>query len=262
MSAATKPRMRAIFARDLQERFGSQDPDGHLLVSVGDIAVELHPGIGARETSAEHGQVWARWGKRAFDVAAALLALVVLMPVLAVIALSVLATSGRPVLYGHHRVGRYNRTFTCWKFRTMRRDADRVLDDVLAQDPVLRQEYELTQKLQADPRVTRIGRLLRRTSLDELPQLWNVLRGHMSIVGPRPVVPDETQRYGDLWPVVAGVRPGLTGLWQVSGRSNVSYPERVRLDYRYAKAPTFRGDLGLIVRTVPALLRPEEHGAC
>jgi lipopolysaccharide/colanic/teichoic acid biosynthesis glycosyltransferase len=140
------------------------------------------------------------------------------------------------------------------KFRTMRVDADEVLKELLKRCPVSRQEWERDFKLRDDPRVTRVGSILRKLSLDELPQLFNVLRGEMSIVGPRPIVDAEVGRYGIHFPDYCSVNPGLTGLWQISGRNDVSYEERVYLDSLYARGKTLSGDLVIILKTVPAVL--------
>ena len=159
------------------------------------------------------------------------------------------------------RVGRGYKRFGCIKFRTMRPDADVLLAKVLEEDPVLRAEYERDFKLKRDPRITSIGRFLRRSSLDELPQFLNVLRGEMSVVGPRPIVDKELTRYGDYMDEVASVRPGLTGLWQVSGRNNLSYMKRVKLDLAYARGRSFKLDLAIILRTFGVLLLPMDRGA-
>ncbi len=194
--------------------------------------------------------------KRAFDAIGAMLLLLVALPVLLLIALAV-ATDGGPVFYGHRRVGRGGRSFACLKFRTMRPDADEVLASLLARDEQAALEWAIRRKLRDDPRVTRIGRLLRVSSLDELPQLINVLRGEMSLVGPRPVVQAELDQYytGAAAASYLSVRPGLTGLWQVSGRSDVDYDERVALDCAYVRELSLGGDVRLLVRTVGALFR-------
>jgi undecaprenyl-phosphate galactose phosphotransferase len=158
--------------------------------------------------------------------------------------------TGRPVLFGHDRVGRGGRAFRCYKFRTMVPDADRVLAELLARDPEARATWARDYKLREDPRVTRIGAWLRRTSLDELPQLWNVLRGDMSLVGPRPVMAEELGRYGDAARYYLDVRPGLTGLWQISGRNDIDYPERVALDAWYIKNWSIWYDIVILAKTV------------
>ena len=192
--------------------------------------------------------------KRAFDIAAASSALVVLAPLFGGVALVLKLTEPGPVFYAHERVGRTGRRFACLKFRTMVADGDAVLARCLAEDPAARAEWAATRKLRDDPRVTALGRLLRQTSLDELPQLLNIIRGDMSVVGPRPVVDAELERYGRSASAYLSVRPGLTGLWQVSGRSDTSYYQRVTLDRHYAKHRSMAMDLAIIARTVPVVL--------
>jgi lipopolysaccharide/colanic/teichoic acid biosynthesis glycosyltransferase len=159
------------------------------------------------------------------------------------------------------RVGRDYKSFGCIKFRTMRRDADRILSRLLSESPDLQEEFRNDFKLRNDPRITRLGRFLRRSSLDELPQFLNVLRGDMSLVGPRPIVRQELPRYGDQMEEVLAVRPGLTGLWQVSGRNNLSYDERVALDLLYSRHRSFWMDLTIIIKTVGVILDPRDRGA-
>ena len=199
--------------------------------------------------------------KRSGDVLFSLAVLGLGSPVLLVLALLVKLSSPGPVFYVQRRVGRGYQRFGCIKFRTMRPDADAVLAKVLENDPALRAEYERDFKLKRDPRITTIGRFLRRSSLDELPQFLNVLRGEMSVVGPRPIVVKELQRYGAYMDEVASVRPGLTGLWQVSGRNNLSYKKRVKLDLAYARGRSFNLDLAIILRTFGVLLLPMDRGA-
>ncbi len=195
--------------------------------------------------------------KRAMDVALSAAMFLFLLPVFLAIAAAV-AIDGGPVFFSHRRVGRGGRPFGCLKFRSMRPDAGRHLDELLAHDPAARAEWQATRKLRRDPRVTPVGRVLRATSLDELPQLINVLRGDMSLVGPRPVVQEELdQHYA---PAAAAadylsVRPGVTGPWQVSGRSDIDDRERVALDSHYARNPSLRRDLVLLVLTVVVVLR-------
>jgi lipopolysaccharide/colanic/teichoic acid biosynthesis glycosyltransferase len=192
--------------------------------------------------------------KRAIDVVGALLSLVVAGPVIAVLALAVTAGAPGPALFRQERVGRGGRPFLVIKLRTMQVDAE----EVLAADPALHRQYlahgyKLPVRL--DPRVTRLGRWLRLTELDELPQLWNVLRGDMSLVGPRPVLAEELPLYGDDRAAYESVRPGITGLWQVRGRTSVSYPERVALDRRYASEASLALDARIVLRTIAGLPR-------
>lgn len=199
--------------------------------------------------------------KRAMDVVLSLVALLVVLPVLLVILAAVRLSSPGPALFRQERLGRAGRTFTCLKFRTMHADAGARLERVLEADQELRQEWEATQKLKRDPRVTRVGALLRRTSLDELPQLLNIVRGDMSLVGPRPIVEPERQRYGAAMSAVLSVRPGLTGLWQVSGRNDTTYRERVSLDLRYVETRSLGLDLLICLRTARQMILVRRNGA-
>lgn len=199
--------------------------------------------------------------KRSGDIVFSLAVLSLGSPIFLLLALLVKLTSRGPVFYVQQRVGRDYRSFGCVKFRTMRRDADRVLGMLLAESPDLAEEFRNDFKLKNDPRITRLGKFLRRSSLDELPQFVNVLRGEMSVVGPRPIVRKELPRYADAMNEVLAVRPGLTGLWQVSGRNNLSYAERVQLDVRYARTRGFRGDLSIILRTIGVVFDPSDRGA-
>jgi lipopolysaccharide/colanic/teichoic acid biosynthesis glycosyltransferase len=162
--------------------------------------------------------------------------------------------SGGPMFFAHRRIGIGGKPFYCLKFRTMVTDADLVLKEAIAHDPALAAEWNATQKLRNDPRVTRIGRFLRMTSLDELPQLINVLLRHMSLVGPRPIVESEVRFYGDDIAHYYNTRPGLTGLWQVSGRSNTSYTRRVQLDVWYVNNWSVWLDIAVLLKTLPAVL--------
>ena len=196
----------------------------------------------------------AEWPKRSFDIATAAAIILVFLPLFAVIGLALLV-QGRPLLIRHKRIGRGGRTFPCLKFRTMLVDGDAVLQRHLASDPAARDEWASSQKLKDDPRVTPLGRVLRKSSLDELPQLLNVLRGEMSLVGPRPIVLAEMVHYGVHIEKYQAVRPGLTGAWQVSGRSDVSYTQRVSLDCHYVETRNFRRDIGIMLMTIPAVLK-------
>ena len=202
-----------------------------------------------------------RFLKRAGDVFFALTVLAIGSPLLVLIALVVKFTSKGSIFYSQRRIGRGYKGFGCLKFRTMRKGADQILRDILERDPLLRDEYQRDFKLKNDPRITPIGRFLRRTSLDELPQLLNILKGQMSVVGPRPIVWDELERYGRQMDVVLSVRPGLTGLWQVSGRNNLPYETRVKLDLYYVRHRTFWLDLRIILRTIGVVLLPMDRGA-
>ncbi len=199
--------------------------------------------------------------KRSGDIVFSLAVLALGSPLLLLLALLVKLSSPGPVFYVQRRIGRGYKGFGCIKFRTMRKDADRILKTLLEQSPELKAEFKKDFKLKADPRITPIGVFLRRSSLDELPQFINVLKGQMSVVGPRPIVWDELERYGRQMDEVLAVRPGLTGLWQVSGRNNLSYDARVQLDVSYARRRTVLLDLAIILRTVGVILYPRDRGA-
>ena len=199
--------------------------------------------------------------KRGGDIVFSLLVLGLGSPLFLLLAVLVKLSSRGSVFYCQRRIGRGYKSFGCLKFRTMRRDADRVLAAMLEADPKLRAEFERDHKLKRDPRITPLGKFLRRSSLDELPQFINVLRGEMSVVGPRPIVWDELRRYGRNMDEVLSVRPGLTGLWQVSGRNNLTYRTRVRLDLTYVRNRSFWLDLGIVLRTIGVVLLPMDRGA-
>jgi exopolysaccharide production protein ExoY len=192
--------------------------------------------------------------KRVFDVVAALGLLVFFGPLLLLLAVAV-SRDGGPVLFGHRRIGANGQPFICWKFRSMVVDAEAALKRTLATDPEARREWERDFKLRNDPRVTRLGRFLRKSSLDELPQLFSVITGEMSLIGPRPIVAEEITRYGAGFSDYAACRPGLTGLWQVSGRNDIDYAERVAIDSRYARQWSFVQDMSILFRTIGVVLR-------
>jgi Undecaprenyl-phosphate galactose phosphotransferase WbaP len=192
--------------------------------------------------------------KRAFDIVGAVLLAVLFSPLILVIVLFI-RIEGQPVLFWHKRVGRNGRSFHCVKFRTMVRDAEHVLRRLLTERPELRDEWTKNFKLYDDPRITKTGRVLRFTSLDELPQLWNVLRGEMSLVGPRPIVRAELLRYGRNAAKYLAVKPGLTGLWQVKGRSNTTYRRRVAMDKFYIQNQSLLLDIYILAATPAAVLR-------
>lgn len=192
--------------------------------------------------------------KRSMDVSVAALALVLLLPLLGLIYVLVLFGDGPPAIFRQPRIGQQGRTFVCLKFRTMVLDSDTMLAKHLARSTDAREEWERSQKLVDDPRVTPLGRFLRETSLDELPQLVNVLLGEMSLVGPRPILATEVDRYGSAFAACFSMPPGITGLWQVSGRAELSFAERVKLDLAYTTSWRLSRDLSILARTVPAVL--------
>ena len=192
--------------------------------------------------------------KRAMDLAIAMIAGIVLLPLFAVLAVAIKCTSRGPVFYGHERVGYGNTRFKAWKFRTMVQDAESAIEDYLCNNPELREEWDRDHKLRNDPRVTRIGKWMRKWSVDELPQLWNVLIGDMSAVGPRPIVPNEIEKYGDHFEMFCSVLPGMTGLWQVCGRNDTSFEDRIQLGVYYIHHWSPWMDLYLLVRTVHTVL--------
>lgn len=188
--------------------------------------------------------------KRLFDIVIGCTLLFALLPLMLFVALAIFSTERGSVLFGHSRIGYKGRKFRCLKFRSMVTNADQVLAEYLSTNPTARNEWDATQKLRDDPRITPIGRFLRTTSLDELPQLINVVRGDMSLVGPRPIVQAEVDRYGNHIHAYTSTRPGITGLWQVSGRSDVDYERRVTLDSHYVSNWSLPGDLLILLRTV------------
>lgn len=195
-----------------------------------------------------------RLGKRSLDISVAGTALFLLLPLLLLLGLLVWAGDGKAPIFRHMRIGRKGRRFGCLKFRSMVPDGEAVLRAHLAANPAAQAEWDETHKLTNDPRVTPLGLVLRKTSLDELPQLVNVLLGEMSLVGPRPIVQAEVERYGSAFATCFSVTPGVTGLWQVSGRSDCSYAERVALDLDYATHWGLGRDIAIMLRTIPAVL--------
>lgn len=190
--------------------------------------------------------------KRVLDTLAVLSAVPIVAPLIVVLALVILCRGGKP-FYVQTRVGRGGRHFKMWKLRTMVQDAEAVLEDYLATNPTARSEWDMAQKLRSDPRITRFGHFLRRSSLDELPQLWNVLKGDMSLVGPRPMMPEQTQLYpGEAYYLM---RPGLTGLWQVYGRNAVAFVDRASFDTLYQHDLSLANDIKILLATIGVVLR-------
>ncbi len=199
--------------------------------------------------------------KRLFDILFASAVLTLCAPIYTLIALLIKVSSPGPVFYFQERVGRNGRHFTCIKFRTMVVNADVLLSELIRQSPDLQQEFADNFKLKVDPRITPIGRFLRVTSLDEFPQFWNVFWGDMSVVGPRPLVSEELPRYGGAIHTVLQVKPGITGLWQVSGRNDIPYDRRIQIDASYSRFHTFQMDLWIILKTIRVVLFPKNNGA-
>lgn len=193
-------------------------------------------------------------GQRTVDLGLALVLLFICLPIMLLVAAAIYIEDGGPIFYVQPRVGRWGKVFDCLKFRSMGRNADARLYDVLLTDPVARAQWTNNRKLARDPRVTRVGRVIRRQSLDELPQLLNVLKGQMSVVGPRPIMIEEQKLYGRRLAAYVKVRPGITGLWQVSGRGDASFRSRIAMDMVYLRSRRLRSDLKILARTVPAVL--------
>lgn len=191
--------------------------------------------------------------KRAFDIIGSLSIIIIISPLLVYISHKV-RKDGGPAIYGHERVGKNGRKFKCLKFRSMVINSKEVLENLLIKDNEAREEWEKTFKLKNDPRITKIGHFLRRTSLDELPQLFNVLKGEMSLVGPRPIITEELQRYNEEVDYYLLSKPGMTGLWQVSGRSDVDYDTRVYLDSWYVKNWSMWNDIAILFKTIAVVL--------
>ena len=203
---------------------------------------------------------WARTVKWVLDLSATVVGGLLISPLLIAIVIAIKLDSPGPAFYGHRRLGIGGNHFRCWKFRTMHTNAEQLLNRFLQGKPDLQAEWEQNFKLHNDPRVTRVGRFLRKTSLDELPQLWNVLRGEMSLVGPRPIVDAEISKYGTVYEMYQRIKPGISGFWQVSGRSDTSYAERVKLDAYYVHNWSVWLDLVILVRTVGCVMLG--RGAC
>lgn len=193
--------------------------------------------------------------KRLIDIVGSVLAAVLFSPLFLITFVAVKLEDPKvPAFYSHMRVGQNGVLFKCWKFRSMVRDADRLFAGLSEEQKL---EYDMTFKIKDDPRVTKLGRFIRKTSIDEMPQFYNIFMGEMSLVGPRPVIPKEAERYGDCAWVLTGLKPGLTGYWQVHGRSNTTYEERIAMDVHYAKNRNIRMDLGIMAKTLVRVIRKE-----
>ena len=193
--------------------------------------------------------------KRFFDVVFSLLVLILGAPLYLAIMLIIYFSAPGPAFYAHTRIGKNRKLFKCWKFRTMRLDADKKLKDLLANNARLQKEWHTYYKLKDDPRVLPLGKYLRKTSLDELPQFFNVLKGDLSVVGPRPCVPEEiVENFGAKTDKILSIRPGITGIWQISGRNHLSRQQRIALEEKYIEKQSLLGDLQIIVKTIPSML--------
>lgn len=258
----------AIFAmpytkREHLARFvdSSRDTFRHIVI-IPDLGGITNSAVVARDLAGTFGveirhnllDPWAQRSKRLLDVGATLIGGALILPLLLMLSLLVWLESGRPIFYSDKRMGRDGKLFSCIKFRTMVPDSEVLLQQLLAEDAEMRDEYFKYHKLRYDPRVTRVGRFLRKTSLDELPQLWNVLHGEMSLVGPRPYLPRESVDIGATQSKILRVTPGITGPWQVTGRNNASFGERVRMDAGYVRDWSVWLDLVILARTVQCLL--------
>lgn len=199
--------------------------------------------------------------KRLFDIVFSLFVLTFFSPLYLLLGLLISISSPGPIFYTQERAGKNFKKFGCIKFRTMVENADEVLAVMMANSPQMRAEFEDNFKLREDPRITWIGKFLRLTSLDEFPQFWNVLKGDMSVVGPRPLVPEELCKYGNRIEKVLTIRPGITGLWQVSGRNDIPYPERVQIDVYYVNARNWLMDIWIIFKTIGVVVFPKNNGA-
>jgi Undecaprenyl-phosphate galactose phosphotransferase WbaP len=243
----------------LVDRYGSCF--GHVLV-IPDLIGMTSLGICAREVGGVVGlevkqqllRPWSQFVKRGLDIAIAVTTTPFVMLVVAASALLIRLESPGPIFYGNERIGRGGRTFRAWKLRSMVTDGDEILKRYLEANPEAKEQWEATQKLPKDPRLTRVGRLIRKMSIDELPQLWNVLMGEMSVVGPRPVLSTQIPMYGASFNLYRQVRPGMTGLWQVSGRNRLTFADRVKLDKYVIQNWSVWLDLYILIRTISVVL--------
>lgn len=202
-----------------------------------------------------HNPLWSAF-KSGIDIIGAISALILTSPLFLFIAYKI-RQDGGSAFYSHERIGKNGKPFKCIKFRSMIMNSQEVLDELLANDEEARTEWERDFKLKNDPRITPVGRFIRKTSLDELPQLFNVLKGEMSLVGPRPVIDEERKYYGDHWDEFLSVKPGMTGLWQVSGRNDTTYDERVRLDVEYIRGWSLWMDIKIAYKTIFIIINPK-----
>jgi len=218
------------------------------------VTAAILPKARPNPVSAE-GSAFTQLVIRLLDIVISASALIFFLPVLLAVALLVFLQDRGPIFFGQRRIGLHGKEFLCFKFRSMITNAGERLQKYLAENPDARIEWAKDHKLKNDPRITRLGRFIRKTSLDEFPQLWNVLKGEMSLVGPRPIVQDEVRKYGLSFSKYTAVKPGITGLWQVAGRNDVTYSRRVAMDRFFSKRKSVRIYLFILVMTVPAVLR-------
>ena len=199
--------------------------------------------------------------KRILDFVFSFLLIIFLIPLLLLIGIIIKINSKGPILYAQKRIGKNNITFYCYKFRTMHHESKYILKEILIKNPNFKSEFAESRKIINDPRITKIGKFLRFSSLDELPQIFNVLKGDMSLIGPRPIVKSEIKKYGNDFKKVFSNKPGISGLWQVSGRNKLSYSKRVELDIFYSENISFRLDIKIFIRTLLVILFPNGKGA-
>ena len=192
------------------------------------------------------------FGKRLIDISISFFAIILICPLGIVVSFSILVTDGRPIFFSQIRIRELGKEFKLWKFRTMKKDAEEIKKDLAKQNEV---KGAVTFKMKKDPRITKVGRFLRKFSIDELPQLWNVLIGDMTLVGPRPPLPSEVAKYSLDEKKRLHAKPGLTGVWQVSGRSDTSFAEQVHLDESYIRTRSLRKDLMILIKTIPAVIK-------
>lgn len=248
MPTVSRERLAAIVADDVRSfKHYILIPDFFGMTS-GWMTVRDLDGVLGLYTAQRLLGAWSRGVKRFFDLFLSIVGGLIISPFMLLIGILVKIDSPGPMFYGHHRLGKDGVPFKAWKFRSMVTDGDEVLAKLLASDPAAKAEWEASYKLKNDPRVTRMGRFLRKTSLDELPQIWNVIRGEMSLVGPRPIIEDEIPKYGHHYKLFSSVKPGMAGLWQVSGRSDTNYEERVALDIYYIQSWSLWMDLYILFK--------------
>ena len=214
-----------------------------------------------KNSNRNRSKIFYKLFKKLLDFLFSMFFLIVCIPFFILISLLIKLSSRGPIFFLQERIGRNNISFKCIKFRTMHPEAKDILENLLMKDNKLRMEFEKTHKIKNDPRITTIGKLLRKTSLDELPQFINVLKGEMSIIGPRPIVNKEKKKYGKNLKKVLSIKPGITGLWQVSGRNNLTYKTRVKLDLNYTENYNFLMDIRILIRTIGVILFPLDRGA-